>query len=162
MNCMADIAFITLGALLLFIGVVGSIVPIIPGPLVALAGFLCARGVGEHAAPSGTAILIACAAVGLVEALDYVVPAFGAKKFHCGKLGILGCVLGTLVGLFFMPLGLIIGPFLGAFLGEVVSGKEFRQSLMGAAGAFVGYVTGILLKLICCGVLAAWFVASVT
>ena len=106
-------------------------------------------------------LAVALAFVVVVTVLDYVVPALGARKFNCGKLGVFGCVVGTIVGLFFMPIGLLVGPFLGAMIGELISGKELRQSLKGALGAFLGYAAGILLKLICCGSLAAMFVQAV-
>jgi uncharacterized protein YqgC (DUF456 family) len=53
----------------------------------------------------------------VASVLDYVVPAFGARKFNCSKLGILGCAVGTVVGIAFFPLGLLLGPFLGAVVG---------------------------------------------
>ena len=158
---MADITFITIGSILLVLGFVGCVVPVLPGPLLALAGLLCARGVAPHDSPSLGMLIAAACFVIVTVALDYIVPAMGAKKFNCSRMGIWGCVLGTIIGIFFMPFGLILGPFLGAMLGELIAGKKFRQSLKGATGAFIGYVTGILLKLVCCGCLAALFVKTV-
>ena len=159
---MADIAFTILGSLLLLLAFVGCVLPVVPGPLLAFAGLLCARGLGAHDRPSLAILIAAGALVAVTTLLDYVVPAFGARRFNCSRLGVFGCVVGTLVGLFFMPFGLIVGPFLGALTGELLAGKEIRQSLKGAAGAFVGYVAGILLKLVCCGCLATAFVKAVT
>ena len=158
---MADISFIVLGSILFLLAFVGCVVPVLPGPLLALAGLLCARGLSPHDRPSLTALLLAAAFVAVVVVLDYVIPALGARKFNCGKLGVFGCVVGTIVGLFFMPFGLLIGPFLGAMIGELLAGKKVRQSLKGAVGAFLGYAAGILLKMICCGCLAAVFVQAV-
>ena len=158
---MADISFIVLGSILFLLAFVGCVVPVLPGPLLALAGLLCARGLSPHDRPSLTALLLAAAFVAVVVVLDYVIPALGARKFNCGKLGVFGCVVGTIVGLFFMPFGLLIGPFLGAMIGELLAGKTVRQSLKGAVGAFLGYAAGILLKMICCGCLAAVFVQAV-
>ena len=158
---MADIAFIVLGAILLVLSFIGCVVPVIPGPALAFAGLLCARGIAPHTAPSIYTLAVALAFVVVVIVLDYVVPALGARKFNCGKLGVFGCVVGTIVGLFFVPIGLVVGPFLGAMIGELLAGKKVRQSLKGAVGAFLGYAAGILLKLICCGSLAAVFVQAV-
>ena len=158
---MADIAFIILGSLLFVLAFIGCVVPVLPGPVLAFAGLLCARGLSPHDRPSLTGLLLAAAFVVVAVVLDYVVPALGARKFNCGKLGVFGCVVGTIVGLFFMPIGLLVGPFLGAMIGELIAGKEVRQSLKGAVGAFLGYAAGILLKLICCGSLAAVFVQAV-
>ena len=158
---MADIAFIVLGAILLALAFIGCVVPVLPGPALAFAGLLCARGIAPHDTPSMRMLAVALAFVVVATALDYVVPALGARKFNCGKLGVFGCVVGTIIGLFFMPIGLLVGPFLGAMIGELLAGKEVRQSLKGAVGAFLGYAAGILLKLICCGSLAAVFVQAV-
>ncbi len=146
---------------MLVIAFIGCVVPVIPGPALAFAGLLCARGIAPHNAPSMRTLAVALAFVVVVTVLDYVVPALGARKFNCGKLGVFGCVVGTIVGLFFMPIGLLVGPFLGAMVGELIAGKEVRQSLKGAVGAFLGYAAGILLKLLCCGSLAAVFVQTV-
>ena len=159
---MADIAFIVLGSILFVLAFVGCVVPVLPGPLLALAGLLCARGLSPHDRPTWTVLLLAAAFVAVVVVLDYVIPALGARKFNCGKLGVFGCIAGTIVGLFFMPFGLILGPFLGAMAGELLAGKKVRQSLKGAVGAFLGYAAGILLKLICCGSLAVVFVRAVS
>ena len=159
---MADIAFIVLGSILFVLAFIGCVVPVLPGPALALAGLLCARGATPHDAPSVRLLAIAGVCVAVVTILDYVVPAMGARKFNCGKMGVFGCIVGTIVGIFFLPLGLVIGPFLGAMVGELISGKKLRQSLKGATGAFLGYAFGILLKLACCGGLAAAFVRAVT
>jgi len=158
---MADLALTVLGAILFALAFIGCVVPMVPGPVLAFAGLLCARGIAPHDRPSMFTLAVALAFVVVVTVLDYVVPALGARKFNCGKLGVFGCVVGTIVGLFFMPIGLLVGPFLGAMIGELISGKELRQSLKGALGAFLGYAAGILLKLICCGSLAAMFVQAV-
>lgn len=157
-----DILFIVLGGVLLLVSFIGCFLPVLPGPWLALLGLLCARGIAPHDRPSWVVIGGAVMAVVTVQLLDYIVPVLGAKKFHCGKAGIWGCVLGTLVGLFFLPLGLILGPFLGAFLGEFIAGKEIRQSLVGATGAFLGFVAGVFLKVLCCSGLATLFVYAVT
>ena len=156
------LSFIALGSILLLLSFIGCFIPVLPGPWLALAGVACARGVAPHDRPSLTVLITAGALVVFVQVLDYIVPAIGAKKFHCGKAGIFGCLIGTLVGLFFFPLGLILGPFLGAFLGELLAGKEIRRSLVGATGAFLGFVAGLFLKLLCCGALATMFVFAVT
>ena len=105
---MADIAFIVLGSILLVLAFIGCVVPVVPGPLLAFAGLLCARGIAPHDTPSMRTLVVALAFVVVVIVLDYVVPALGARKFNCGKMGVFGCVVGTIVGLFFMPFPLHI------------------------------------------------------
>ena len=158
---MLDILFIAIGSILLILAFIGCVVPVLPGPVLALAGLLCARGVAPHENPSLGMLSAAACLVAVITVLDYIVPAMGARKFNCSRMGVFGCVAGTITGLFFMPFGLILGPFLGAMLGELIAGKKIQQSLKGAAGAFIGYATGILLKLVCCGCLATLFVKTV-
>ncbi len=159
---MAETISIVAGSLLLLISFIGCVVPVVPGPLLGFIGLLCARGIPPHDQPSIQMLAIAGGCVLVVTVLDYIVPALGAKRFNCSRLGVLGCVLGTVIGLFFMPLGLLLGPFLGALLGELVAGKALGPSFKGAAGAFLGYVAGIMMKLLCCGFLAAAFFRAVT
>ena len=68
---------------------------------------------------------------------------------------------GTLLGLFFMPWGVIVGPFIGAVLGEVIAGKKFAASMKGGFGALLGFLFGITLKLTYCAVCAGWCVVEV-
>ena len=96
-----------------------------------------------------------------VTVLDYVVPAIGAKRFNCSRLGTIGCVIGTVVGLFFLPFGVIVGPFFGALIGESVSGKNLGQASVGAIGALVGFLFGVIIKLACCGYIAYCFYNAV-
>lgn len=154
-----DTVYIWTGWALLAIGTLGCFVPVLPGPPVAFASFFMAYAMGAI----GLITLFTAAVVTLaVTALDYVVPAMGARKFNCSKAGVVGCFAGTMIGLFFLPFGMIIGAFVGALLGEaVVAGKNLESALRGAFGALLGYLAGMLLKLSCCGFLAYWFYKAV-
>ena len=74
----------------------------------------------------------------------------GAKKFDCSRAGTWGCFIGTIVGVFFFPIGLVAGPFGGAFIGELISGKTARAALRGGIGALLGFLAGTALKIIVC------------
>ena len=76
-------------------------------------------------------------------------------------IGVVGCFIGAIVGLFFLPIGVVAGPFIGALAGEMVSGKPFGLSLTGAFGALLGYVCGVVLKVACCGFIACQFWTAV-
>ena len=158
---MYDILFMVLGGVLLLVGFVGCVVPVVPGPLFAFLGYLAALGIAPHDRPGSMEIAVAALMVAVVVVLDYVVPALGARKFRCSRLGVFGCMAGTVVGLFFMPLGVMLGPFIGALLGELVGGRTFGAALKGAFGAFLGYIAGLFLKVVCCGLLTFWFIQIV-
>jgi len=93
-----------------------------------------------------------------VTVLDYVVPAYGTKKFGGTKYGIWGCTIGLIFGFWLGPLGIVLGPFLGALVGELIGGKNSDSAFKAALGSFVGFLASTLLKLIVCGVMAWYFV----
>lgn len=145
--------WIVLSGLCLIAGLVGCVVPVIPGPLMCYASLLLLIPL-EHASPSLMMLVVCGAVVLLATVLDYVVPAMGAKKFKCSTWGVVGCTLGTIIGVFFFPLGIILGPFLGAVVGELIAGKNGSESLKGGFGAFLGFLVGVMLKLGVCVFLA--------
>ena len=94
----------------------------------------------------------------IVQALDYLLPAVGAKKFGASRYGFWGAIIGMLLGIIFVPpLGIIIGAFLGAILGEVIAGKEASKALKAGWGVFVGVMVGMVVKLILAGVMTFYF-----
>ena len=159
---MTDTMLIILGGLLLTIGIIGCFLPILPGPLLAYAGFFTARWIAPTDVPSDRELVLAGVMVAVVTLFDYIVPALGAKKFNCSGWGTFGCFAGTIIGLFFIPLGVVLGPFLGAFCGECIAGKKCGQAVKGAFGALLGYFAGLVVKCACCIVLAVWFVRSMS
>ncbi len=151
-----DLVWQIVGGLLVLAGIVGCVVPIIPGPVLSYGGLLCLLLTSN---PPSVKLLVVFGVVTIVASvLDSVVPAIGAKKFNCSKYGVVGCVVGTFVGLFFMPLGLLLGPFLGAVAGELIAGKTAAKSVQGGFGALLGFVAGTLLKLVACVAMAVFFV----
>ena len=130
---------------LVALGVVGCVIPVLPGPILSFGGLLCLLATDRP--PNLTTIVVMGALTAVAMVLDYVVPAMGARKFKCSAWGVWGCVIGTLVGLFFFPVGLLLGPFLGALVGELIAGKALAQAVRGGIGAFLGFVAGTLIKL---------------
>lgn len=105
--------WVIIGSVLGTVGLIGCIFPVIPGPIVAYCGLLCLIPT-MHSPSVGTLSIYGGMTI-LVTALDYVVPALGAKRFNCSKFGTWGCAIGTLLGVFFFPVGLLLGPFCGGF-----------------------------------------------
>ena len=158
---MMDVAYEWIGWVLIAIGTVGCFLPVLPGPPIAYAALFLALARGDHSSPGVSTLVAAGAATLAVLALDWIVPALGAKKFDCSRFGMFGCFAGTVVGMFFLPLGVVAGLFLGALAGELLSGKSLGPSLRGAFGALLGYACGIALKVACCGFVAYQFWAAV-
>jgi len=156
-----DITLGILGIALVLVGFIGSILPIIPGPPISWAGLLLLKWtdyVDDHGAAYENALWILLFFVILVTILDYVVPIMGTKKFGGSKRGVWGATIGVVVGLFFGPLGIIIGPFLGAYIGEISNGKKDREALRAAWGSFVGFLLGVGLKLMVCGTILFFYI----
>ena len=155
-----DVVLIIIGILLLLIGFAGCIIPGVPGPPIAYIGLLIQVFKTENPFTTKFLIIWALIMVG-VSLLDYVVPVIGTKKFGGSKRGIWGSVIGLFVGIFFFPpIGLIIGPFLGAFIGELTGGKETQSALKAGFGSFIGFITGVALKLVVTGLMAYYFFGS--
>jgi uncharacterized protein YqgC (DUF456 family) len=156
-----DITLAVLGAALVLVGFMGSILPIIPGPPISWAGLLLLKWtdfVDDHGAAYENALWILLFFVILVTILDYVVPIMGTKKYGGSKRGVWGATIGVVVGLFFGPLGIIIGPFLGAYIGEISTGKKDKDALRAAWGSFMGFLLGVGLKLMVCGTILFFFI----
>ena len=153
---MLDWSLVAVGGVLLILAFVGCVVPCLPGPILGWCALLT-LAFTRFALP--TAWLVASGvATAIVVLLDYVVPAYGAKKFNCSRWGVVGCVLGTLAGMFFLPFGIVLGPFLGACLGELVAGRTFGLALKGGFGAFLGFLSGVFLKICAVCAFAGLFV----
>lgn len=140
-----DILLIILGILCLIVGLAGCILPMIPGPPVAYAGLLLLHFT-DKAQFSTTQLLLWLAAVVLVQILDYFAPMLGSKYSGGSRWGTRGCLIGTIVGLFFMPWGIILGPFLGAFAGELMGGSKTDQALKSGLGSLLGFLLGTVVK----------------
>ena len=151
--------FIILGGLCLLIGIVGCAVPVIPGPALAFCGLLSLLAIDKS--PSALAWGISASLLASAFIVDYTVPALGAKKFKASKYGIAGCFAGTLIGTFFLPFGILLGPFLGALAGELLSGRNLKESVNGGTGALIGFLAGTLYKLLVCSIFAFMFVKCV-
>lgn len=149
-----------IGSILVILGFIGCIIPAIPGPpLSFIALFILAIAQGFAPPLTSKIIFIMLMVTVVVTALDYIIPAAGAKKYGSSKWGIWGAILGMIVGIiYFPPLGMIVGAFLGAVVVELLVGKSSREALKAGWGVFMGTLLGTVLKLIASGVMTYYFV----
>lgn len=141
---------IILGALLLLTGLVGCVLPVLPGPPISFAGIVLLWWARDwHAESFGWPAMIVLGLLALVVTiLDFVVPAWGAKRYGASRIGVWLSVLGMLIGMvFFPPFGMLVGAFAGALGGELLVGKREGEAARAAWGVFVGTMAGIGLKL---------------
>lgn len=148
-------------AILLLVGLAGVILPILPGIPLAWAGlFIYAIGTGFDRISLTTTIVFLALTL-LAMALDFVLPMLGAKKYKASRLGMFGAFAGFTVGIFVLGIwGVILGPAIGALIGELLSKKKPRQALRASFGTLLGFLTGTLLKVVIILTMAGFFIAS--
>jgi len=146
---MLDFLIITLTALLLLVGLIGTVVPFIPGTvLVFLGTFVYAWYTGFTVLGWGMLGVLAGLTL-LAQALDSLASVIGAKKFGASRWGIIGAFIGGILGLLFGGLpGILIGPFVGALLCELLQGKGMKASFKIGVGTLVGFLGGAVGKII--------------
>lgn len=152
-----DYVLITFGVIFILSGILGCVLPVIPGPPLSYVGLLLLHFT-ERFQFSTKFLIIWAVITAVVYALDLIIPAWGTKKFGGSKRGVWGSVIGIFIGLFFFPpFGIIVGAFLGAVIGELSGGKDSGDALKSGFGSFMGFLAGTLLKLITSGMMTWYF-----
>ena len=155
-----DVFLLILAFLCMLIGIIGCIIPGLPGTPIAYAGLWIAQATAR--VDFSWQMLLTWGIITIiVSILDYVVPAWGTKRYGGTKYGVWGSTIGVFVGLFFGAIGVIVGPLVGAILGELISGKELSNALRAGWGSFIGILMGTLIKLICCGLMTTALIKAV-
>ena len=152
-----DYVLVLAGIVLMILGILGCILPVLPGPPISWAGLLLLN-LTRFAGFSFQFLAIFAGVALVVTILDYVVPVWGTKKFGGSKAAAWGSAAGVIIGLFFPPIGIIVGPFLGAFIVELWSGKDSNTSIKAAMGSFIGFLAGAGLKLITSFLMTYYFI----
>lgn len=157
-----DILLVSIGFIFMLVGILGSILPVLPGVPISWLGLLMI-----YLAPSvpmdWVFLSITLVLAIFLYVLDYIIPAIGTKRFGGSKAGAWGAIIGLFVGIIVpIPLGILIGPFLGALIGELIVNKtEGKQALRAAFGSFVGFLASTFMKLFACFVYLGLFVYKV-
>lgn len=156
-----DIALLIVGFIFMLIGILGSFLPVLPGPPLSWIGLLLLHL--TKAVPNNWWFLGITGAVALlIFVLDYIIPVMGTKKFGGTKAGMIGTTIGLVVGLLApIPGGIIIGPFLGAFLGELSNKADNKTALKAAFGSFLGFLTGTFMKFVTTVIFLGLFLSKV-
>ncbi|MCC7374887.1 MAG: DUF456 family protein [Verrucomicrobiales bacterium] len=157
-----EVLWLALALTLMGVGVVGSVLPGLPGtPLIFAAAvahrWLVGPGTG---APWWVLLVLGVLAV-ISIAADVLSTYLGARTLGATRRGTVGAILGGLVGLFLGPAGILAGPFLGAFLFEWTGGRQWRESAKAGAGATVGVVAGAIGKVSCSVAMILLFAVSI-
>ena len=144
-----DVIILVITLAVILLGIAGTFIPVLPDvPLVFAA--IAAYGwlEGFHAVSPKYLLILAGVAV-LSMFIDFVSTYLGAKYFDSSRLGLYGAVIGSLAGIFIIPpLGLLICPWLGAIIGELIQGNDLPKALRSGMGAVIGLFSGIAFKLV--------------
>jgi len=136
-----------LAAALVVTGLIGLVLPAIPGAPLIFFGLLLAAWTEDFVYVGLWTIVVLAVLALLTYGIDLWATMFGAKKFGASKYAVIGAVLGSIVGIFLGFPGVIFGPFIGAVVGELLAQKDLRQATRAGFGATIGLVLGAALKL---------------
>jgi uncharacterized protein YqgC (DUF456 family) len=154
-----EVVLIAIGLILALAGMIGCILPVIPGPLLSFSALLLLSWTKNWQIFSPSFLIIMGALTAILMVFDYIAPALGAKKFGASKFGLWGSVMGMIIGIFFIPpWGLILGAFVGALVGELAAGKSGRKALRAGWGILIGNVFGVGIKLAFTAVILFYYV----
>ena len=154
-----DFVLLIIGFLCIITGLLGSFLPVLPGPSISWVGL--ALLYFTKAVPANYWILgIALIITIIISLLDYVIPAKGTKQFGGSSYGIWGTNIGLVVGIFApIPFGFLIGPFIGALVGELIYDyKDHQRALKAATGSFLGFLASSFMKFVICVMYLGLFV----
>jgi uncharacterized protein YqgC (DUF456 family) len=162
-----DYLLLILALLFLLAGFAGCIIPGLPGPPLSFVALIIIHFTRFADFTSSEFIFLGLLAL-IVQILDYIVPIWGTKKFGGSKSGAWGAIIGLVAGLFFLPafgpfgiFTILGGPFLGAYIGEKLEGKDSQKALRAAFGSFIGFLAGTMMKLVVSTVIAVYFIKEI-
>ena len=157
-----EIVLLIIAFILLILGLLGAVVPVLPGPPLSFFGLLVLQWSG-YADFSPNFLWLWGGIAAAVTIMDYILPSFLARKFGGSRKAAIGSFLGLLAGMFFFPpLGIIIGPFLGALAGELIHNHtDSIKALKVALGAFLAFIVGTGAKMIVSGIMLFYAIRAV-
>lgn len=158
-----DILLVILGFVLMLTGILGSFLPVLPGTPISWLGLLLLH-LTEVIPMDWLFLGITLGIAILVLALDYIIPVIGTRKFGGSKAGMIGTTIGLVVALIF-PLfglfGIVIWPFIGALVGEMINRADHKTALKSAFGSFLGFLTGTFIKFLVATVYLGLYISIV-
>lgn len=156
-----DIILIIIGTILIIAGILGCIIPALPGVPLNYLGIILLQFTSRI--DFSTQFLIVWGIIVIVvQILDYYIPIWGTKKLGGGSYGSWGAAIGVIAGMFILPpWGIIFMPLVCAVIGELLDNKEFKVALKAGFGAFIGFLAGIVMKLTVAIILSFFFFREV-
>jgi len=137
----------TLAIVLIAGGLAGMVLPAIPGPVLLFAGFVVGAWAEDFRYIGAETLAVLGVLAVLAYIADFAASSFGASRYGASRRAVVGAAIGAVVGLFFGPIGILLGPFAGAVLGELLAQKSLRDAGRAGFGATLGMIIGTAVKL---------------
>lgn len=157
---MVDAAWWTLSVLLILGGLAGTVLPVLPGPALVLAGIALGAWIDGFQRVGGLTVAVVAGLAMLAWGLDYVAGLVGARRAGASPLALAGAAIGTVVGLFMGLVGVLFMPFIGAVAGEWWARRDQRQAVQVGIGTWMGIMLGLLAKVVLSLVMIGLFVVA--
>ena len=143
-----DLLLIIISAVLIISGIIGSFIPILPGPLTSWFGLFILNLISSVEIDSALLIITFIIAI-TIFILDSLIPIYGSKYFGATKYGIIGASIGLVIGIITpIPFGILIGPILGALIGELLFNNDLKKSIKSSIGVLIGFVASSFIKFV--------------
>lgn len=151
----------TLTLVLMLAGLVGTVVPLLPGTTIILAAAVLHHFMLGEAQSVGWWTLGALVVLTLISyVVELISGSLGAKKFGATRWGAIGGIVGAIVGLFFGIIGIFVGPLVGVLAGELIGGKGLLPAGKSTWGTFLGTTAGMVAKLMIAALMIGWFLVA--
>jgi uncharacterized protein len=147
-------------AALILVGLVGTVLPLLPGTVLVWAGIVLGAWIDDFTRVSLTTVLVISALALLAWALDYVAGLMGAKKAGASTQALIGAAAGTLVGLFMGLIGVLFMPLLGAAAGEYLAQKDQKRAAQVGLATWIGIMVGLIAKVVLAFIMVGIFIAA--
>lgn len=145
-----EVVLLIVAGIFMILGILGSFLPVLPGVPLSWIGFLIfflIPGIGINYLFLGITLAITV----LIYILNLTIPAMGTKKFGGSRKGMIGATIGLVIGIFApFPFAVLICPFLGAFIGEIINKSDSRTALKASFGSFIGLLASSFMEFLVC------------
>lgn len=156
-----DLILLSLAAILMLLGMLGSFLPVLPGIPLSWLGLLVLH-LTSVIAVNYTFLGITLLVTIIIFALQYAIPALGTKYLGGSKKGMFGATIGLFAGIFIpIPFAILIAPFIGAYLGEMINKADSRTALKAASGSFIGLLASTFMEFIVTAIFLLLFIYKV-
>ena len=143
-----DLLLIIISTVLIILGIIGSFMPILPGPLTSWLGLFILNLISSVEIDN-TLLIITFIIATTIFILDSLIPIYGSKYFGATKYGIIGASIGLVIGIIApIPFGILIGPILGALIGELLFNNDLKKSIKSSIGVLIGFVASSFIKFV--------------